>query len=241
MPHPRVGQQGGLVACLDNAIREVDVFAEAHLREAAQLLIDLTAYAHVVGTGIELVERPLLLAAADAARGEERRHGVRDGFLHRRERRVGGVGTAEGGERPTPIPSRGEGGLISFRVGFVSRKRFQTPLPSGGAGGGLLVAACLLLHCLQIPLGQHHVAVEHDEPLALCALGTVVAALARAAVGLHEILQVELVFVFPTDLLAGYLRAIFDDDDFKILYFLPAEALQQFVHFVGTVIDGHND
>ena len=41
-----------------------------------------------------------------------------------------------GEETPTPIPSRGEGGLISFR-GFI-RKGIQTPLPSGGVGGGYI-------------------------------------------------------------------------------------------------------
>ena len=31
---------------------------------------------------------------------------------------------------PTPNPSRGEGSLISFVGSIISRKRFQTPLPS---------------------------------------------------------------------------------------------------------------
>ena len=43
-----------------------------------------------------------------------------------------------GDETPTPIPSRGEGGLISFR-GFI-RKGIQTPLPSGGVGGGYILS-----------------------------------------------------------------------------------------------------
>ena len=37
-----------------------------------------------------------MLAASDATRGEKRGHGVVDGFLNRRKRLVGTVGTAKG-------------------------------------------------------------------------------------------------------------------------------------------------
>ena len=149
-----------------------------------------------------------------------------------------GVGAAEGREpnRPTPIPSRGEGGLISIRGCIIRRKSVQTPLPSGGAGGGYR-----FLHRLQIAWRQDDIGIEDDEPFTRCALGAVVTALAGSAVALHEILQVELLFVFSTHVIAWDTRAILHDDDFKILYFLLAEALQQFVHLVGTVINGYND
>ena len=48
---------------------------------------------------------------------------------------------------------------------------------------------------LQIARRQDDIRVEDDEPFARCALSAVVAALARSAVALHEILQVELLFV----------------------------------------------
>ena len=61
-----------MVATLEDTQAEVDVLAETHLRKTTQLLVDLTPYAHVERTGIELVE--FLLAAAYAAGGEETGH-----------------------------------------------------------------------------------------------------------------------------------------------------------------------
>ena len=69
MPYPCIGEETRLIACLDNAIGEVDVLAEAHLRKTTQLLIDVAADAHVERAGVELVE--LCLAATDASGGEE--------------------------------------------------------------------------------------------------------------------------------------------------------------------------
>ena len=77
--HPGVGKEAAAVASLEDADAQVDVFAEAHAREAAQCLVYLASDAHVEAAGIELVE--LFLAAADAAGGEERGHGVVDGLL----------------------------------------------------------------------------------------------------------------------------------------------------------------
>ncbi len=96
VPYPGVGEKTWLIACLDDTVGEIDVFAEAHLREATQFQIDITTDAHVIGTGVELVE--LGFAATDATGSEERGHRVADGLLDRRERGVGSVGTAEGRE-----------------------------------------------------------------------------------------------------------------------------------------------
>ena len=38
--------------------------------------------------------------------------------------------------KPTPNPSRGEGSLNTFSVGNAALEANQTPLPSGGVGGG---------------------------------------------------------------------------------------------------------
>ena len=94
MPYPCLGEEARRAAGFHDAIRKVDVFAEAHLREAAKLFVDIAADAHVERTGEKLVE--LLLSTTDAAGGEEGGHRIADGFLHRRERLVGAVGAAKG-------------------------------------------------------------------------------------------------------------------------------------------------
>ena len=96
VPHPRLREEPWLIASLGDAVAEVDVLAEAHLRKTAEFKIDITADAHVKGTGIELIE--LGLAPTDAASGEEGGHGVGDGLLDRREGGVRGIGTAKGGD-----------------------------------------------------------------------------------------------------------------------------------------------
>ena len=45
-------------------------------------------------------------------------------------------------ERPTPSPSRGEGSLITPAIDKSTSNAIQSPLPSGGEGGGLFVADC---------------------------------------------------------------------------------------------------
>ena len=199
VPHPRLGDERRLIARLDDAVREVDVFAEAHLREAAQLLIHLAAYAHVVGAREELVE--LRLAAADAARREERRHRVGDGLLHRCERLMGPVWAA-----PCVDITRN---TIVYR--------------------------------LKVSFGQHHVGVEHDEPVAVGALCAVVAALSRSAVVLIIIMYVECAGIFFAHLLAGFLRPVFHDNHLEVAQRLACQALQQFVHLVGTVEYGYDN
>ena len=92
--HPRIGEEAAAVSALEDADTEVDVLAEAHLRKSAQGQVDFAADAHVEAAGVELVH--LLLAAADAAGGEERGHGVVDGLLDVAERWVCPVGASEG-------------------------------------------------------------------------------------------------------------------------------------------------
>ena len=41
-----------------------------------------------------------------------------------------------GSYKPTPNPSRREGGLVSLNTRNVLDKSIQTPIPSGGVGGG---------------------------------------------------------------------------------------------------------
>ena len=92
MPYPCVWKELWLVACLHDTVAEVDVLAEAHLRETAQLLVDIPADTHIEGTGIELVE--FLLASPYSPCSEKGGHRVGDGFLHGSKRGVRSVGTA---------------------------------------------------------------------------------------------------------------------------------------------------
>ena len=48
VPYPCVGKQAAAAAGFEDAYAEIDVFAETHLREASEALIDVAAYAHVV-------------------------------------------------------------------------------------------------------------------------------------------------------------------------------------------------
>ena len=93
----------------------------------------------------------------------------------------------------------------------------------------------------EIALGQHHVAVEHNDPLASCALHPVVAALAGAAVLLIIIIQVKDARELIADILAGGFRTVFHHNHLKVLQRLPAQALQQLAHLIGTIEDGYDN
>ena len=99
VPHPRLGQQAAGVAAAEEARAQVDVLAKAHPAEAFQLAEHVAPHAHVEGARIELVE--FLLAAAYAAGGEERGHGIVDGLLHGRKVGMCAVGAAKGVARLT--------------------------------------------------------------------------------------------------------------------------------------------
>ena len=78
--NPGGREEADLIAALEEADTEVDVLAEPHPREAVQGTEHLGPDAHVETAGIELVH--FLLAAPDAAGGEEGGHRVVDGLLH---------------------------------------------------------------------------------------------------------------------------------------------------------------
>ena len=93
VPHPRFGEQSAGVAALEDADGEVDVLAEAHFAESAELQIDVAPNAHVERTGVKLVQ--LFLATTNASRGEEGGHGIRNGLLGIAERRMCTVRSTE--------------------------------------------------------------------------------------------------------------------------------------------------
>ncbi len=91
--NPGGREEADLIAALEEADTEVDVLAEPHPREAVQGTEHLGPDAHVETAGIELVH--FLLAAPDAAGGEEGGHRVVDGLLHVGEIVGGLVGPPE--------------------------------------------------------------------------------------------------------------------------------------------------
>ena len=200
VPHPCPGEQPAAVAPAEDADAEVDVLAEAHPREAAQCLVDLAPHAHVEAAGIELVH--LLPPAPDAARGEERRHGVVDGLLQGGERRVCPVRPAEG----------------------VARFAAQLPV-----------------HGFQVAGRHDDVRVEDEKVFAHGPFGGEVARLSGAGIGFREVVQVQAAGMAVRHLPAGQGRAVIHDDDFEVAQRLLREALQQFVHFVGAVVDGDEE
>ena len=82
------------------------------------------------------------------------------------------------------------------------------------------------VYCTKISFRQDDVGVENDEPFAVGAFGAVVTALARAAVGLHEILHIEPVGVFVDHSFAVALRTIFDDQYLKVRHRLLAKTFK---------------
>ena len=200
VPHPRLGEQPAAVSPTEDADAEVDVLAEAHPREASQCLVDLAPHAHVEAAGIELVH--LLPPAPDAARGEERRHGVVDGFLHGRERRVRPVWSAEG----------------------VARLALQ-----------------FMVDGLQVARRHDAVRVQDEEVFAPGTFGGIVARLSGTRVGLCVVVQVQAVCIAVGYFPAGQGRAVVHHDDLEVAPGLRREALQQFVHFVRTVVDGDEE
>ena len=88
-------------------------------------------------------------------------------------------------------------------------------------------------------LRQYHVGVEYDEILALCPLGTVVAALSGTAVLLGKVGHIEPVTVAFRHTAAVLLRPVFNDYHLKVSLCLSRKAVQQLVNLVGTVVNGH--
>ena len=75
-----------------------------------------------------------------------------------------------------------------------------------GIGGQ---AAQLFVDGGKVALGQYHIAVENDNIFALSTFYTIVAALARARIGLHIIMQTQAVGIFLAHMFTGHLRPIF--------------------------------
>ena len=93
-----------------------------------------------------------------------------------------------------------------------------------------------LLDGLEISLGDHHVGVQEYQVLALRPGSAVVSRRAGTGVFLVEIFQSQTARIFLHDVLATLRAAVLDYYDFKIRKQLFCKALQQLVHFGGTVI-----
>ena len=82
----------------------------------------------------------------------------------------------------------------------------------------------LVVHRLEVALREHYVAVQHYQPLALAALGTIVARLAGAAVRFRVILHREAVCIVFCHVAAGHAGAVLDHNDLKVRQCLAAQA-----------------
>ena len=93
VPYPCLREKAATCSALIDAQAQVNVLAEAHGRETAQLPVEAAANAQIEGARIELLVH-LLLSATNTAGSQKRSHAVVDGFLHRRETFMCFVGTA---------------------------------------------------------------------------------------------------------------------------------------------------
>lgn len=93
MTDPCFGEETATGSALVDAQTQVNIFAETHGRESAQLTVKAATDAHVERARIELLVH-LLLAATDAASRDERSHTVADGLLNGGEAIVSPVWTA---------------------------------------------------------------------------------------------------------------------------------------------------
>ena len=98
-----------------------------------------------------------------------------------------------------------------------------------------------ILYCSEVAFWQYDIAVEDDEPFALGAFSTIVTALARTAIGFHEILHMESVRIFIDYRLAVALRSVFDNQHFKVLYRLLAKTFKQLIDLIGAIIYGNDN
>ena len=92
--HKGFGEKDRPVSAPDDANAEINILSVTHGRiKSLQRLKDIPPDTHIETARIELVE--LLLPAPDAARRKKRSHGIADGFLNGRKRRMSTVWTAK--------------------------------------------------------------------------------------------------------------------------------------------------
>lgn len=111
----------------------------------------------------------------------------------------------------------------------------------GTAEGVGRLAFQFVVNGLQIALWQYDVRVEHDEPFAFRPFGAVVAALSGSGIGLCVIADVQPPVISVCHVAAVDRRAILNDDDLEVAQRLACEAVEQFVHLVGTVEYGDDE
>lgn len=95
VPNPCIGEKATTGATLVDAQAQVDVLAETHGRETAQLPVEAATDAQVEGAWIEPLVH-LLLAATNASCSQEGSHAVADSLLHRRKTLVSPVWSPPG-------------------------------------------------------------------------------------------------------------------------------------------------
>ena len=110
--------------------------------------------------------------------------------------------------------------------------------PAKGIAGARLQ---FVFHGLDIVRRQHGIGVEDQHILSLSPFYTIIAALPRAGVRFQVIMHVEAVGIFLHNAFAGHRRAIFNHHYLEVAVGLRAKALEEFVHFVGTIVNGNDN
>lgn len=134
----------------------------------------------------------------------------------------------------TNAASRQEG---SHAVADGFLHRCETIMGSVGTAPSITFQAFLLIiNSLQEIRWQHTIAVQKNKELTLAMLRAIVARRPRSAVFLSVVAERQLPCIFVYDILARLAGAVLYDDDFHIPKSLLRQALEEFIHLVGTVI-----
>ncbi len=99
----------------------------------------------------------------------------------------------------------------------------------------------LLLYRVKISFGQNDIRVQYDKIFSFASLRSVVTGLPRSGIGFREILDVQPICIPICHFLTRDGRTIFNNNYFKIFKTLYSETLQQFIHLIGTIVNGNYD
>jgi len=120
--------------------------------------------------------------------------------------------------------------------------RGETFVSSVGTAPGItFLTFQFVIHRLQEIRRQHTIAVQEDEELALAVLSAIVARRPRSTVLLGVIAKRQLPCEFVYNTFARPTGTVLHDDDLHVMQRLLCQALEQFIHLVGTIIYGNDD
>ena len=97
------------------------------------------------------------------------------------------------------------------------------------------------LYFIEIAFRKDAIRIQYDQKIPLTPLSSIIAALPRPGIRFLIIFQVKHRLVLFRNSQTRNRRTVLDYNHFKIFKMLLYEALQQFVHLVGTVIHRYDD